>query len=128
MSPRPGEDDAHEPAQGSSGEPEAREELEELRARISQVDEELIRLIGERKELAVAIGHLKEHLGLPVMDPAREARVVRKAAERARDLGVDEEMARDVIWRIIAAARAHQEERPLGWPERPSPDAGDSPG
>lgn len=128
VSPRPGEDDAQEPPQGSGGEPEAREKLEELRSRISQVDEELIRLIGERKELAVTIGHLKEHLGLPVMDPAREARVVRKAAERARDLGVDEEMARDVIWRIIAAARAHQEERPLGWPERPSPDVGDSPG
>jgi chorismate mutase len=92
-------------------------ELDALRTRISQVDDDLIRLIGERKDLAVAIGKLKARLGRPVMDPAREAQVVRKAAERARALGVDEEMTRDVIWRIIAAARAHQEERPLGWPE-----------
>lgn len=92
-------------------------ELDALRERISRVDDDLIRLIGQRKELAVAIGKVKQRLGLPVMDPAREARVVRKAAERARELGVDEELTRDVIWRIIAAARAQQAERPLGWPE-----------
>lgn len=92
-------------------------ELDALRERISRVDDDLIRLIGQRKELAVAIGKVKQRLGLPVMDPAREARVVRKAAERARELGMDEELTRDVIWRIIAAARAQQTERPLGWPE-----------
>ena len=93
--------------------------LEELRERISRVDEELIRLIGERRDLVIRIGRAKAELGLPIMDPAREARVVRKAAERARAQGVDEEMTRDVIWRIIASARAAQEDRPLGWPEPP---------
>lgn len=102
-----------------SDEAEARAELEALRQRITALDDELIRLIGERRDLVVAIGKAKAKLGLPVMDPAREARVVRKAAERARDLGVDQEMTRDVIWRIMAAARSEQEERPMGWPERP---------
>lgn len=60
----------------------------------------------------VAVGRLKEILDLPVMDPAQEARVVRKAAARARELGVDEEVTRDVIWRIIASARATQEQDP----------------
>jgi chorismate mutase len=95
--------------------------LDELRARISEVDDELIRLIGERRRLVIAIGEEKARRGLPVMDPEREARVVRKAAARARELGVDQEMTRDVIWRIIAAARADQENRPLGWPEAPDP-------
>ena len=104
-----------------SGENPAREELESLRGRISEVDERLIRIIGERRDLVLAVGKLKEELGLPVMDPAQEAKVVRKAAVRARELGVDEEMTRDVIWRIIAAARATQEERPTGWPEGRSP-------
>jgi chorismate mutase len=54
---------------------------------------------------------VKLALGRPVLDPAQEARVVRRAAERARALGVDEELARDVIWRIIASARAAQENR-----------------
>lgn len=90
--------------------------LEELRRRIIEVDEQLIRLIGERKELVLAVGDLKAELGLPVLDPQREAEVVRRAAGRARELGVDEEMTRDVIWRIIAAARSVQEGRLPGWP------------
>jgi chorismate mutase len=45
------------------------------------------------------------------MDPQQEAKVVRRAAEIARELRVDEELTRDVIWRIIAAARAAQEGR-----------------
>jgi len=98
-------------------EPGAEATLDALRERISRVDDELIRLIGERRDLVLRIGRAKAELGLPVMDPAREARVVRKAAERARALGIDEEMTRDVIWRIIASAREEQEGRPLGWPE-----------
>lgn len=92
----------------------AREELARVRAQISEVDDRLIRTIGERKELVRAVGRLKEILNLPVMDPAQEAKVVRKAAARARELGVDEEVTRDVIWRIIASARATQEELPNG--------------
>ena len=33
------------------------------------------------------------------------------AAELAREVGVDEELTRDVIWRIIASARDAQEGR-----------------
>ena len=102
---------------GTLSEVEARALLDEARARISQVDEELIRVIGERRDLVLRVAQAKAVLGLPVMDPAREAAVVRKAAEKARALGVDEEMTRDVVWRIMAAARAEQESRPLGWPE-----------
>lgn len=91
-------------------------ELDALRDRISQVDDQLIRLLGERRELVVRIGREKARIGLPVMDPGREATVVRKVARQARELGVEEELVRDVIWRIIASARAEQENRPLGWP------------
>lgn len=97
----------------------AKVRLDELRERISEVDDRLIRTIGERRDLVLEIGRLKAVLKLPVMDPGREAKVVRNAATRARELGVDEEMTRDVIWRIIASARATQEDRPIGWPGTP---------
>jgi chorismate mutase len=87
------------------------ERLEELRERIIAVDDEIIRLIGERRTLVLDVGRIKESLGLPVLDPAREARVVRRVAERSRALGVDEELTRDVIWRIISSARQTQSER-----------------
>ncbi len=85
--------------------------LDELRERIIAVDDEIIQLIGERRELVLEIGRIKEALGLPILDPAREARVVRRVAERSRALGVDEELTRDVIWRIISSARKIQSEQ-----------------
>ncbi len=85
-----------------------KDRLEELRQRIMEVDEELVDLIGERKSLVVEIGEIKNELGLPVLDPAREAAVVRRAASLAREHDLDEELIRDVIWRIIASARGEQ--------------------
>jgi len=82
--------------------------LEELRSKIEALDRELVSLIGRRCDLALEVGRAKQKLGLPIMDPRQEARVVRRAAEIARELDVDEELTRDVIWRIIAAARAVQ--------------------
>ena len=101
------------------------ERFEELRERIIAVDDEIIQLIGERRDLALEIGRIKESLGLPILDPAREAQVVRRVAERSRALGVDEELARDVIWRILSSSRQTQSQRstsdPLPKPIEPEP-------
>jgi chorismate mutase len=91
--------------------------LEELRTQIEALDRDLVTLIGKRRELVVEIGRAKAALGRPVLDPPQEATVVRRAAEIARELGVDEELTRDVIWRIIAAARDAQEGRARWGPE-----------
>lgn len=87
------------------------ERLDRLRSEIRRLDEELVGLVGRRRELVLEIGRAKSELGLPVLDPSQEAKVVRRAAELARELGVDEELTRDVIWRIIASARDAQEGR-----------------
>jgi chorismate mutase/prephenate dehydrogenase len=76
------------------------------------VDEALVELIRERRALVLEIGELKARLDLPVLDPAREAAVVRRAAALAREKGVDEELTRDVIWRIMASAREDQKGPP----------------
>ena len=83
--------------------------LEELRRRILELDESLVDLVAERKALVREIGRIKSEAGLPVLDPAREAAVVRRAAAMAREKEVDEELVRDVIWRIMASAREEQE-------------------
>ena len=95
--------------------------LAELREQIEAVDREIVTLIGKRRDLVMEVGRTKGDLGLPVLDPPREAKVVRRAAEIARELGVDEELTRDVIWRIIAAARDAQEGR-SGWGPPPPGD------
>ncbi len=98
---------------------EAEARLEALRTRIREVDRALVELVGERLALVVEVGQTKDELHLPVMDPSQEARVVRRAAELARELGVDEELVRDVIWRIIASARDAQEGRTRWGPPLP---------
>jgi chorismate mutase len=92
--------------------------LQELRTQIEAVDRELVTLIGKRRDLVLEVGRAKEALGRPVLDPPQEAKVVRRAAEIARELGIDEELTRDVIWRIIAAARDAQEGRERWGPIR----------
>lgn len=93
--------------------------LEALRERIREVDRTLVELVGERRDLVLEVGEAKEALGLPVLDPPQEARVVRRAAELARELGVDEELVRDVVWRIVASARDAQEGRTRWGPPLP---------
>lgn len=100
--------------------------LDALRTRIREVDRELVRLVGERRELVLRIGEVKAELGRPVLDPAQEARVVRRAAELAREAGVDEELVRDVVWRIMASARDEQEGQTRWGP--PLPDEEGAPG
>ena len=97
------------------------ERLSELRAAIEALDAELVRLVGERRALVLEVGRVKTELGLPVLDPNREASVVRRAAALARAAGDDEELVRDVIWRIIASARDEQEDRSRWGPPREEP-------
>ena len=77
---------------------------------------------SQLKQSELQVGRTKEELGLPVLDPPQEARVVRRAAELAREAGVDEELVRDVIWRIVASARDAQEGRTRWGPPLPEPD------
>jgi chorismate mutase len=116
--PKPGTPDAT----GGDANPRAR--LDALRERILEVDEALVALVGERRDLVLEVGRLKTALGLPVMDPGREAQVVRRAAELARERGVDEELVRDVIWRIIASARDVQEGQTRWGPPTAESDEG----
>jgi len=90
------------------------ESLDELREKILEVDEALVELVGTRRALVLEIGRVKAEMGRPVLDPAREAAVVRRAAALARDRGIDEELVRDVIWRILASAREEQERSGAG--------------
>jgi chorismate mutase / prephenate dehydrogenase len=83
-------------------------ELEAIRAEIERVDEAIIFLIDERLRLARRVGELKRTVGMGVLDPSREAAVVRRAGALARDRGLDDEAVRDVFWRLIEMARTAQ--------------------
>jgi prephenate dehydrogenase len=81
-----------------------------LRERIEQIDRELIGLIAERVRLAREVGVAKRELGAPTLDPAREAMVVRRAGELAREAGVGDEDVRYIFWHLIGLSRRAQME------------------
>jgi chorismate mutase len=82
--------------------------IDALRLRIEKTDDRLLALLQRRMRLARAIGGAKLGAGLPVLDPAREARVVRRVAARARELGMPAEEVRSLFWNIIALCRSEQ--------------------
>ena len=96
------------PVGNPPGGPAETERMERLRDRIMECDRELVEVLRRRRDLVREIGELKASLGFPVTDPRREAQVVRRAAELAREAGLDEELIRNVIWSIMSAARKQQ--------------------
>ena len=54
------------------------------------------------------IGEVKRELGLPVLDPAREAAVVRRAGSLAREAGLPDEDVRYLFWHLVGLCRRAQ--------------------
>jgi chorismate mutase len=88
----------------------AAERLAGLRGEIERIDRQLIALIAERVRLAREVGDAKRELGVPTLDPAREAAVVRRAGELAREAGVGDEDVRYIFWHLIGLSRRAQME------------------
>lgn len=56
-------------------------DLKEWRSRIDAVDEQLLRLLSVRAQLAIEIGRSKREEGIDLHDPVRETEVVRRVLE-----------------------------------------------
>jgi chorismate mutase len=91
---------------------DARTDLAGVREEIERIDRTLIGLIAERVRLARRVGEAKRELGLPTLDPAREAAVVRRAGTLAREVGLDDEDVRYIFWHLIGLSRRAQMEAP----------------
>ena len=88
---------------------EAVAELGRCRAEIESIDREIIALLARRMALGKRTGTLKRLAGLPILDPTREAAVIRRVASEARDIGLPPEPIREVFWQIVGMSRRAQE-------------------
>jgi chorismate mutase len=52
-------------------------DIDDLRRRIDELDEQLVRLLNERAACALEIGRIKQRLQIEIYQPAREAEVLR---------------------------------------------------
>ena len=84
--------------------------MDQLREEIESIDRSIIELIARRVELAREVGRAKRAANLPTLDPAREAAVVRRAGQIAREAGIEDEDVRYIFWHLIGLARRAQNE------------------
>lgn len=78
--------------------------LDELRRRIDEIDEELVRLLSARAECALTVGHEKKAAGLELYQPSREAEVL-EHVQRVNIGPLDDGAVKRLFERIIDEAR-----------------------
>jgi chorismate mutase len=79
-------------------------EIAQLRRRIDDLDEALVKLLSQRAECALAIGRAKKELGLEVYQPAREAEVLNHV-QSMNPGPLDDAAIRRLFERVIDEAR-----------------------
>ena len=84
-------------------------ELARCREQIERIDNSIISLLAERLALGKRTGELKRIAGMPILDPTREAAVIRRVTASARDAGLPPEPIREVFWQIVGMSRREQE-------------------
>ncbi|MFB3921131.1 MAG: chorismate mutase [Terriglobia bacterium] len=80
-------------------------DLDGWRKRIDAIDQELVKLLNERSQCAVEIGHIKKQLNLPAWQPQREAEILRNVV-KSNHGPLDDAAMRRLFERIIDEARA----------------------
>lgn len=98
------------------------ETLQKARAEIDRIDTELARLFQARMAAAAEIAAWKRARGVPIRDPAREARVLARGAERMEDPALRPYYAA-FQQELMALSRAYQSGLGLG-SDIPTPERG----
>jgi len=93
----PGPED---PAVAARGEAQ----VNDLRRRIDQIDDQLMKLLNSRSACAVEIGRLKRQIGMPVYQPEREKWILDRV-ERNNPGPLDSGAVRRVFERVIDESR-----------------------
>jgi chorismate mutase len=76
----------------------------ELRRRIDQIDDQLMKLLNSRSACAVEIGRIKRQIGMAVYQPEREKWILERA-ERNNPGPLDSGAVRRVFERVIDESR-----------------------
>ena len=83
--------------------------LEDLRNDLSALDRQLVELIAERERIVSEIGRDKQISGKGTRDYAREKDVLNMGRAQAAELGIDPDLAEDVLRKLIRSSLASQE-------------------
>ena len=81
-------------------------DIQELRGKIDAVDDELVRLYGERMKLSREIGRYKRENNIPVLDTERERNLLNRVGEKAGE--ENENGVRALFGFLMAQSRTNQ--------------------
>ena len=87
------------------------EDIQKLRKRIDEIDEQILRLLGERAEICRSIGLLKKEQGMPITDASRENEVYAKIRVKATDFSLDSNEAEADYRPIVNMCSSVQESK-----------------
>ncbi len=88
----------------------SKEDLAPLRAQIDKLDQVLVKIFNERSHVANKIGHVKQQLGLPVYDPAREQEVLENVI-RANPGPLQSDAIQRLFERVIDETRSLERQK-----------------
>jgi chorismate mutase/prephenate dehydrogenase len=83
--------------------------LDDLRNNLSAVDKQLLELVAERQRLVGEIGRSKQGSGTGTRDYAREKDVLDMGRAQATELGIDADLAENILRQLIRSSLTSQE-------------------
>jgi chorismate mutase len=87
------------------------ESIKQLRKKVDEVDEQILRSLSNRVEICRSIGLVKEKHSFPIQDFPRETDVYAHIRERAADLGLDPSHVEVIYRQIISMCSAVQDSK-----------------
>ena len=85
-----------------------REKLAEIRKKIDEIDNKILKLIAERNSLARDVAEVKNQLGIPIDDPEREKYIYDRIRKLCKEHNVDENIGKTIFEILIEHNKALQ--------------------
>jgi chorismate mutase-like protein len=87
-------------------------EIEDARAEIDNLDNEMLNLMAERLSLAEDLADFKHANHMPIKDPKREQELIDNRIKQAKKIGIeDDQFVKDIFDVVMKKSREVQEKR-----------------
>ncbi|RLI05915.1 hypothetical protein DRO26_00720 [Candidatus Bathyarchaeota archaeon] len=77
------------------------EELSQIRRKIDDIDEKIVRLLVERFKLVAEVFRIKQKQGLPIVDVKRENQILTRVGTFAEKEGIKKEFMEEIFRKIL---------------------------
>jgi chorismate mutase len=85
------------------------QDIQQLRKRIDEIDDQILQALCERAKICKAIGDAKKKQGMPVRDTSRENEVFKRVKEKSAQFALDPVQIEAVYREIVNMCSAVQE-------------------